>query len=144
VQLDILDTAGQDEYGTMRDSYMRSSEGFILVYSITSADSFDNLDKFLVEIQRAKDQDHVPMVLVGNKCDLEEARAVSLEEGRAKAEKFKAIHLETSAKNRININEIFENVVREVWRERDGGGDEADDEKNGKKKKKKKRGCQIL
>ena len=68
--LDILDTAGQEEYSAMRDQYMRTGQGFILVYAITSRSSFDEIVTFKDQILRVKDKDRVPMVLVGNKCDL--------------------------------------------------------------------------
>ena len=68
--LDILDTAGQEEYSAMRDQYMRTGQGFILVYAITSRSSFDEIVNFREQILRVKDKDRVPMVLVGNKCDL--------------------------------------------------------------------------
>lgn len=60
----------------MREAYMRHGEGFILVYSITSRDSFDEVKNFHEQILRVKDQDHVPCVLIGNKCDLEYERQV--------------------------------------------------------------------
>lgn len=70
--LDILDTAGQEEYSAMRDQYSRSGEGFLMVYSITSRESFDELASFRDHILRVKDTDKVPMVVVGNKSDVAE------------------------------------------------------------------------
>lgn len=70
--LDILDTAGQEEYSAMRDQYSRSGEGFLMVYSITSRESFDELASFRDHILRVKDTDKVPMVIVGNKMDVAE------------------------------------------------------------------------
>ncbi|PPR00500.1 hypothetical protein CVT24_005523 [Panaeolus cyanescens] len=75
--LDILDTAGQDEYRAMREQYMRTGEGFLLVYSITSRSSFDELFDFHQQIERIKDMEYTPMVVVGNKCDLEFERQVN-------------------------------------------------------------------
>jgi GTPase KRas protein len=62
----------------MRDQYMRTGQGFILVYAITSRSSFDEIAAFKEQINRVKDKDHVPMILVGNKCDLETERQVGL------------------------------------------------------------------
>jgi GTPase KRas protein len=62
--LDILDTAGQEEYSAMRDQYMRTGEGFLLVYAITSRSSFDEISTFREQILRVKDKETVPMVLV--------------------------------------------------------------------------------
>lgn len=75
--LDVLDTAGQEEYSAMREQYMRTGEGFLLVYSITSKQSFDEITTFQQQILRVKDKDYFPMVVVGNKCDLESEREVS-------------------------------------------------------------------
>lgn len=74
--LDILDTAGQEEYSAMRDQYMRTGEGFLLVYAINSAKSFEDIGTYREQIKRVKDAEEVPMVLVGNKCDLT-AKAVT-------------------------------------------------------------------
>lgn len=75
--LDVLDTAGQEEYSAMREQYMRTGEGFLLVYSITSRQSFEEITVFQQQILRVKDKDSFPMVVVGNKCDLEGEREVT-------------------------------------------------------------------
>lgn len=75
--LDVLDTAGQEEYSAMREQYMRTGEGFLLVYSITSRQSFDEILVFQQQILRVKDKDYFPIIVVGNKCDLEGERQVS-------------------------------------------------------------------
>jgi GTPase KRas protein len=77
--LDVLDTAGQEEYSAMREQYMRTGEGFLLVYSITSRQSFEEIITFQQQILRVKDKDYFPMIVVGNKCDLESEREVSTE-----------------------------------------------------------------
>ena len=75
--LDVLDTAGQEEYSAMREQYMRTGEGFLLVYSITNRQSFEEIMTFQQQILRVKDKDYFPIILVGNKCDLESERQVS-------------------------------------------------------------------
>jgi small GTP-binding protein len=75
--LDVLDTAGQEEYSAMREQYMRTGEGFLLVYSITSRQSFEEILTFQQQILRVKDKDYFPIIVVGNKCDLENERQVS-------------------------------------------------------------------
>ena len=75
----MLDTAGQEEYSAMREQYMRSGEGFLLVYSITSRQSFEEILAFQMQILRVKDKDYFPVIVVGNKCDLEAERKVSKE-----------------------------------------------------------------
>jgi small GTP-binding protein len=75
--LDVLDTAGQEEYSAMREQYMRTGEGFLLVYSITSRQSFEEIQQFQQQILRVKDRDYFPIIIVGNKCDLEGEREVT-------------------------------------------------------------------
>lgn len=114
--LDVLDTAGQEEYSAMREQYMRNGEGFVLVYSITSRLSFEEVNTFYQQIRRVKDRDSFPMVLVGNKCDLEGDRQVSSQEGRDLAKSFGCPFSETSAKQRIRVDDTFYEVVREIRR----------------------------
>lgn len=75
--LDVLDTAGQEEYSAMREQYMRTGEGFLLVYSISSRQSFEEIMTFQQQILRVKDKDYFPIIVVGNKCDLESERQVA-------------------------------------------------------------------
>ncbi|CAK7227003.1 RAS1 protein [Sporothrix curviconia] len=114
--LDVLDTAGQEEYSAMREQYMRTGEGFLLVYSITSRQSFDEITTFQQQILRVKDKDYFPMVVVGNKCDLESEREVTRQEGEALARSFGCKFIETSAKSRINVDKAFYDIVREIRR----------------------------
>ncbi|KAF9904351.1 Ras GTPase [Lobosporangium transversale] len=114
--LDVLDTAGQEEYSAMREQYMRTGEGFLLVYSITSRNSFEEISTFYHQILRVKDKDFFPIILVANKCDLEHERQVSTHEGRELAKNFNSRLIETSAKQRINVDESFYNLVREIRR----------------------------
>ena len=112
--IDILDTAGQEEYSAMRDQYMRSGQGFILVYSITSMDSFLDLENFRQQLYRVKDTDNIPIVLAGNKCDLDFERVVSKERGIELATRNKWPFFETSAKERINVTDTYFQMVREI------------------------------
>jgi len=112
--LDILDTAGQEEYSAMREQYMRNGEGFLLVYSIIDRNSFEEIQTFHSQILRVKDKDDFPMMLVGNKCDLESERTVTSEEGAALAAQLNVTHLETSAKQRVNVDMAFHDLVRSV------------------------------
>lgn len=73
----VLDTAGQEEFSAMREQYMRSGEGFLLVFSITDLSSFDEILKFHRQILRVKDREEFPMLMVGNKADLDYHRVVS-------------------------------------------------------------------
>jgi len=134
--LDILDTAGQEEYSAMRDQYMRTGQGFLCVYSITSRSSYDEIGSFREQIIRVKDKDRVPMILVGNKCDLDNERQVTINEGQELAKTFNCPFMETSAKSRINVEESFYSLVREI--RKDMKGDQVD------KTKKKKKQCIIF
>lgn len=114
--LDVLDTAGQEEYSAMREQYMRTGEGFLLVYSISSRQSFEEIMTFQQQILRVKDKDYFPIIVVGNKCDLESERQVAKQEGEALARQFGCKFIETSAKSRINVDNAFYNIVREIRR----------------------------
>lgn len=114
IVLDILDTAGQEEYLAMREQYMRTGEGFLLVYAINSRNSLEELHEFYEQIQRVKDSENVPVLVVGNKSDLESERQVSYEEGLAFARSLNCPFLETSAKQRINVEEAFHGLVRNI------------------------------
>ena len=105
--LDILDTAGQEEYVTLRDQYISVGEGFLLVYSLTNRDSFTNLPKFREEILRLKEESNFPVVIAGNKCDLESYRKVEQNEGMSLAKSWGVPFFETSAKVRVNVEESF-------------------------------------
>ncbi|GAM17543.1 hypothetical protein SAMD00019534_007180 [Acytostelium subglobosum LB1] len=136
--LDILDTAGQEEYSAMRDQYMRTGGGFLCVYSITSRSSFDEIASFREQILRVKDKDKVPMIIIGNKCDLESERQVTTGEGQDLAKSFGCPFLETSARIRVNIEESFYSLVREIRKETKGTV------KPDKKKKKNLAKCTLL
>ncbi|KAJ3445141.1 ras-like protein rasd [Anaeramoeba flamelloides] len=133
--LDILDTAGQEEYSAMRDSYIRTGEGFLLVYAINSRNSFDEISSFREQITRVKDADYVPMIIVGNKNDLENERQVSQGEGTDLAKSFNCPFIESSAKTRTNVDESFFNLVREINTIKFGGKNEKENENNPENKK---------
>lgn len=112
--LEILDTAGTEQFTAMRDLYMKNGQGFLLVYSITAQSTFNDLQDLREQILRVKDTDDVPMILVGNKCDLEDERVVGKDQGQNLARQFNCAFLETSAKSKINVNEIFYDLVRQI------------------------------
>uniref|UniRef100_A0A087Y4C1 Ras-related protein Rap-1b n=1 Tax=Poecilia formosa TaxID=48698 RepID=A0A087Y4C1_POEFO len=116
--LEILDTAGTEQFTAMRDLYMKNGQGFALVYSITAQSTFNDLQDLREQILRVKDtEDVVPMILVGNKCDLEVERVVAKESGVGLARQWNSCaFLETSAKSKINVNEIFYDLVRQINR----------------------------
>jgi len=147
IMLDILDTAGQEEYSVMRDQYINSGQGFLIVYSVTARRSFETAGELRDKILQVKEADEYPIVLCGNKCDLEEERKVSLEEGTEKAKEWDVRFFETSAKTRVNIEESFFELVRVMRKaeekpgaKKKGGGPQRPE----KKAKKKSSPCTLL
>jgi len=110
--LDIMDTAGQENYKALRDSYMKKGQGFLLVYSVVSNASFEHAKTIHREILRIKEGlPDIPIVLSANKVDLEE-REVDTVEGRSWAKETGMGYIETSAKANTNVAEAFEMLVR--------------------------------
>jgi len=142
VQIDILDTAGQEDYAAIRDNYFRSGEGFLCVFSITEDDSFQSTQEFREQILRVKGDETIPFILVGNKSDLTDRRAVPLANARAQAEAWKVPYVETSAKTRENVDKVFFDLMREI-RARKMDSDGNNTGKEGKKSRKKIK-CSIL
>lgn len=107
----MLDTAGQEEFSAMREQYMRKGDGFLLVYSVTDMQSYENVRHFHTQILRVKDRDSYPMLLAANKVDLVHVRVVSEEAGRDLARAIGAPYIETSAKEPpLNIDRAFHEV----------------------------------
>ncbi|XP_062525892.1 ras-related protein Ral-a isoform X4 [Bombyx mori] len=143
VQIDILDTAGQEDYAAIRDNYFRSGEGFLCVFSITEPESFDATQEFREQILRVKNDDNIPFLLVGNKSDLADKRRVPLETCRERAHNWQVPYVETSAKTRDNVDKVFFDLMREI-RSRKSDDSRATNGEGGKGKKSKKFKCVIL
>lgn len=184
--LEVLDTAGQEEYTALRDQWIRDGEGFVLVYSITSRSSFTRIRRFHSQIQRVKESSNAgspttasylsspvspsmmmgggqaPVMLVGNKSDRVTEREVSTQEGSALAKEMGCDFVEASAKNCINVEKAFYEVVRALRKQRHdtqltrtgtvpgrsggpiGMSDSRDGRKRGPKESKNKPRCAIL
>ena len=99
----ILDTAGEEDYQNMLDQWISLASGFILVFSIVDRETFEALESKLKRIEK-NDAMKLPIVLVGNKCDLKDQRTVSEQEAQEFAKKFGAVYYETSALNDLNGN----------------------------------------
>jgi len=114
--LDILDTAGQVEFTAMREQYMRGGEGFIICYSVADKHSFLEAEEYRNLILKVRAADNVPVILVGNKMDLEQSgqRRVSPEEGQTLANKFGCRFVETSAAHRRHVDDVFHTLIREI------------------------------
>lgn len=147
--LEVLDTAGQEEYTALRDEWIRDGEGFILVYSITSRNSFTRIQKFHSQVRRVRESGialsftgvgylptqkggqpthtgPVPVMLVGNKNDKHHERQVSIQEGQTLARDLGCEFVEASAKNCVNVEKAFYDVVRQLRRQRQGPSRQGD------------------
>ena len=112
----FIDTAGQDDYSIFPSS-CSSVHGFILVYSINSRKSFELLSVIRQKIVEHKGDEDIPLVIVGNKQDLEGVqRTVKTEEGKGLSDDWNATFFETSAKENINILSVFESAIHEIER----------------------------
>lgn len=142
VQIDILDTAGQEDYAAIRDNYFRSGEGFLCVFSITEEDSFQATQEFREQILRVKGDGNIPFILVGNKADLSNSRQVQLTTATNKAAEWEVPYVETSAKTRENVDKVFYDLMREIRGRKvsDDSQGQTGKTKTGKKGKK----CVIL
>ncbi|BFU23559.1 Ras family GTPase [Entamoeba histolytica HM-1:IMSS-B] len=131
--LDILDTAGREEYQTMIDPYIRQTNSFLIVYSIVDEKTFETAKKYVDKILRTKEDDHYhQIVLVGNKIDLNNERTVQKEKGLTFAQEKGIGFNETSAKKRINVDETFQMIVK---RSRENKISSNDNETTNKKRK---------
>ncbi|GAA5951324.1 hypothetical protein JCM3765_002444 [Sporobolomyces pararoseus] len=110
--LEILDTAGQEDYTSLRSQWIREGDGFLVVYSTTSRSSFQRIHEFIQQITRVKDSDKVPIVLVGNKVDRINEREVDTREGQDLAKRLGCEFVETSAKTREGLELAYHTAVR--------------------------------
>ncbi|KAJ6507257.1 ras protein [Mycena vitilis] len=136
----IITDAGQEEYTTLRDQWVREGQGFILVYSIALRSTFERLEVFHESVRRVKGADPV-LLLVGNKCDKAYAREVAKEEGEVLARQIGCEFIETSAKTAQNVERVFTSLVRALRQKRNLELDAPDP---GQPKERGKKKCVIL
>ena len=113
IKLQLWDTAGQERFRNITNSYYKGAHGIILVYDITNHSSFQNLDLWLDEVEK-HGASNLTKILIGNKCDLEEMRQVEKQEAQKKAEDLGMPFLETSAKEGINVENVFLYVIKDI------------------------------
>ncbi|CAZ79507.1 unnamed protein product [Tuber melanosporum] len=148
--LEILDTAGTEQFTAMREIYMKAGQGFLLVYSITSLSTLTELSDLRDQILRIKEADSVPLVIVGNKSDLEEDRAVRRDRAIMLSQKWGRVPFyETSARKRQNVDEVFLDLCRQMMRADVGGSGSGGGASGGSSEKvyqtpRKRRFCVIL
>lgn len=113
IRLKIFDTAGQERFRSITINYIKKADGIILIYDISNLDSFYSVERWMENIKSALG-DKVPLILVGNKCDLENKRKVEKEMGIEKSNKYNIKFYETSCKDGINVNEVFFDLSEQI------------------------------
>ncbi|XP_076186098.1 LOW QUALITY PROTEIN: ras-related protein Rab-31 [Aptenodytes patagonicus] len=109
----IWDTAGQERFHSLAPMYYRGSAAAVIVYDITKQDSFHTLKKWVKELKE-HGPENIVMAIAGNKCDLSDIREVPMKDAKEYAESIGAIVVETSAKNAVNIEELFQGISRQI------------------------------
>ncbi|XP_002730366.1 ras-related protein Rab-10-like [Saccoglossus kowalevskii] len=115
IKLQIWDTAGQERFHTITTSYYRGAMGIMLVYDITQPKTFDNITKWLRNIDEHANED-VERMLLGNKCDMEDKRMIPKERGESIAREHGIKFLETSAKSNVNVEKAFMTLAEDILR----------------------------
>ena len=113
IKLNIWDTAGQERFRSVSKAYFRSAVGAILVFALNDADSFNELENWLNDLHTLA-APNAAIILIGNKSDIENDRAITTSEGQAFAERHGMNYLETSAKDGKNINEAFLRLAKTI------------------------------
>jgi small GTP-binding protein len=116
VRIEIWDTAGQERYRSIAPMYYRQAQAGIIVYDITSRDSFDGAKSWVKELQRKGERDTV-LALVGNKTDLKDKRKVDPDEASEFARENNMLFFEASAKDATNVERVFQEVAKKVPRQ---------------------------
>lgn len=118
ILLDIIDTAGQEEFSSISEYYLKDSDGVVIVYSVISVNSFETTEKYFKDIARLKNGADIPIILVGNKIDLKEQRSVSTQQGEECADIHNCLFIEASAMSNKRVFDIFEILVKEMIKRR--------------------------
>lgn len=113
VKLQIWDTAGQERFNNITESYYRTAKGVMFVYDITNGESFDNVAKWLRNLEQNTAEETVKYI-IGNKCDLQDIRVINHTTGLEMATNFGLKFYETSAKTNINIQKIFYDMAKDL------------------------------
>jgi len=147
IKAQIWDTAGQERYKSIANVYYKGSKGAFVVYDISRKDSFESLDRWVNELRNNGGKD-VIIILIGNKCDLEDNREVSKEIGMEKAKDLGCAFFETSARMAINVEDAFKSMSNEIFKQMKSQFDEKDESDNvvigsaqSLQPEKKKKGC---
>ena len=126
-KLQIWDTAGQERYRSLTSSYYKGCHGCFIVYDITNEASFQSINTWYEQAVKEAGKD-ISIILVGNKCDLENERKVSKEQGEEQAKTMNASFFETSALSKVNIDDIFNEIVNNIYQRTKGQKNDEDDD----------------
>ena len=115
IKAQIWDTAGQERYKAITSAYYKGAKGAFIVYDITRKQSFDSVEKWVNDVTAVADK-KITIILIGNKCDLEDQRQITKEQGEEKANKLEIAFLETSALSGENLDKAFDKMMNEVYK----------------------------
>ena len=115
IKAQIWDTAGQERYKAITSAYYKGAKGAFVVYDITRKGSFESIEKWVNDLTSTADK-KLTIVVIGNKCDLEDQRQITKEQGEEKANKLEVAFLETSAFSGENLDKAFEMMVNEIYK----------------------------
>ena len=115
IKAQIWDTAGQERYKAITSAYYKGAKGAFVVYDITRKQSFDSVDRWINDLKAAADK-KLSVIIIGNKCDLEDQRQVTKEQGEEKAKNNEVAFMETSAYSGENLDKAFEKMMNEVFK----------------------------
>jgi small GTP-binding protein len=115
-KIEMWDTAGQERYKSITAAYYKGAKGALIVYDTTQKTSFENIDKWMVEIKDKASKD-MKLMIVGNKTDLKDERQVTIEEASEKAKELEAPIMETSALDGSNVKDAFYDLLKEMYKE---------------------------
>ncbi len=113
IKAQIWDTAGQDRFRAITKNYYRGANGILLIFDITDRSSFEHIRNWIEQIKEEAPE-QIIIYLVGNKIDNQNNRVVTNEEAKKLAEEFKLKYYETSAKNNINVDTTFLDLIKEI------------------------------
>lgn len=151
INVKLWDTAGQERYKSLTQSYFKNAEGVIVTYDITNTESFDNLKFWINSIKTNMENKNVfiPVIIIGNKTDMEESREIMIEDAKKFAEENKYKYFETSAKTGEGIDKAIRDLLNQILNQ-SGNNDEQKEfrkdsvqikENTEEKSEKKKKGC---
>jgi len=121
MKVQIWDTAGQERFKAIARGYYRGAVGALIVFDITKAETFKNVETWLGELNKYSDPD-ITLMMVGNKSDMKSMREVSTQDATKYAKEHNLLYIETSAKDGEQINEAFQQTMQEISERKQKGG----------------------